>query len=101
MLQSDGAQHYKAKMALVPQREPSGLCGTVPDLLFVNAVSNDDGGKSSLLTASRLELQGNTSRIDDLIMSTSSATPLPACPGPLWHCRTIYKVSVSHGEAHR
>ena len=69
-------------MVLVPQREGFGLCGTVPDPLYISATS-DIGSLQRLnfLTANVEDISANTSSSD--LMFTLHAGPLPACPGAL------------------
>ena len=79
-------------MVLVPQREGFGLCGTVPDPLYIAATS-DIGSLQRLdfLTANTVDISADTSRSD--LMFTLHGGPLPACPGAL---RSLHAFLVLH-----
>ena len=80
--QTIGTSSYKGQVVLVPQREGFGLCGTVPDSLFVDAWSEAYGRKADLLLPNHDDIFSNVSRINAYSMSVAQAAPLPICPGP-------------------
>ena len=83
--QDIGTNSYRGQVVLVSQREGFGLCGTVPNALFVDAWSEaDDGRKADFLVADHDDIFNNISRINAYSMSTSQAAPLPACPGTVF-----------------